>query len=298
MLLIANHEQVKITMKAWHNYYSKSSKSELPWYQVVRPFCKMIGKGKKVKPWNLDIFHEEMFAVFHDFHEQHHVNQLLDEFAGLPWNESTRALIAARKTQLFYEYLQNYPLEYEPAHPKYWKIVDSGDDWREIFEKRRYPFMIYPNEKALRLFEKIKKIRANGKIDYKKTRQRPPTDHSPAELKARNTLRDMISEDDYRRYLTNGFIVVKGNYGLFYQVFHNHRTSVKVYKKGKRFNSLCIHTHDECPPTDHVLNMKLLIENDEDELWRTGNPSDHDAVPEHMVGEVRASLDALDDLLA
>jgi len=99
-------------------------------------------------------------------------------------------------------------------------------------------------------------------------RQRYVAMVSPQEIRARNVLRDMITEQDWRRYVTNGFIMVKGSH-YWYQVFA--QGSMQVYWKGKKIKSICIHTVKECPPTDHVINMKTLIEIDEEAIWRNGN---------------------------
>lgn len=99
-------------------------------------------------------------------------------------------------------------------------------------------------------------------------RQRPFISRSPAEEKARNTLRDMLTEQDWRRYITNGFVMVKGLH-YWYQIFP--RAGVNVYHEGKKINNICIHTDDVCPPTDHVINMMSLIEYDETAVWRFGN---------------------------
>lgn len=101
------------------------------------------------------------------------------------------------------------------------------------------------------------------------------------ELKARDTLRDMITERDWRRYVTNGFIMVKGASDFswngvqgpfWYQVFNDGRR-VQVYKDGNHVHSICIHTDKICPPSDHVINIKVLVEIDESQVWSGGNIS-------------------------
>lgn len=108
----------------------------------------------------------------------------------------------------------------------------------------------------------------------KKVPSRIPLTHeqrvSAQELKARDTLRDMITEWEWRRYVTNGFIMVKGKSGIWYQVFGN-GDRLKTYKDGKPFESLCIHTDRECPPSDHVINMKVMIEIDEEAVRKGSN---------------------------
>lgn len=93
---------------------------------------------------------------------------------------------------------------------------------------------------------------------------------SAAELKARESLRDLLTETAWRRYVTNGFIMVQGKSGRFYQIFNNQRNTV-VYEKNKAVASICIHTDNTVPPTDHVLSLKLLVELDEESVWKGGN---------------------------
>jgi hypothetical protein len=112
-------------------------------------------------------------------------------------------------------------------------------------------------------------------------RQRPLTSKSPAEEKARNTLRDMLTEADWRRYITNGFVMVKGLH-YWYQIFRG--SGVNVYHEGKKINNICIHTDDACPPTDHVINMISLIEYDEAAVWRFGNVKTPDG---HLLVQAR-----------
>ena len=95
---------------------------------------------------------------------------------------------------------------------------------------------------------------------------------SVAETKARNTLRDALSEKEFRKYLINGFIMIKGKSGKWYQVF-NKQKHIKVYERGKLIKELCIHTEGCCPPTDHVLNMKIMLECDEQTVWDNSNTS-------------------------
>jgi hypothetical protein len=98
-----------------------------------------------------------------------------------------------------------------------------------------------------------------------------PSQASAEELKARETLRDMISENEWRRYLTNGFIMTKGQSGKWYQIFQQYHERIRVYEKGQHVETLCIHSDGECPPTDHVINMKILAEVDEAALFKGSN---------------------------
>ena len=97
---------------------------------------------------------------------------------------------------------------------------------------------------------------------------------SPQEIKARNTLRDMLSESEWRRYLTNGFIMARGQSGKWYQIFKS-QSPTKVYEKNKCIGDICIHTDSKCPPTDHIINLKLLAEFDEEAIWTGGRVSNY-----------------------
>ena len=95
---------------------------------------------------------------------------------------------------------------------------------------------------------------------------------SPQEQKARDTLRDMVTEKDWRRYVTNGFVMVRGGSGYWYQIFSGDSYErIQVYKDNKRTHKICIHSDKSCPPTDHVINMMVMVEIDEQWLWQNGN---------------------------
>jgi hypothetical protein len=107
-------------------------------------------------------------------------------------------------------------------------------------------------------------------------RSRTFSKDTPQELRAQTLLRDMISEAEWRRYVTNGFLMVKGASGRWYQVFRDGR-HIQVFERGQRIASICIHSDQKCPPSDHVINMKVLIEIDEEEVWKGGNVHRRDA---------------------
>lgn len=98
---------------------------------------------------------------------------------------------------------------------------------------------------------------------------------SKEELRARDSLRDMLTEREWRRYVTNGFIMIKGSSGYWYQIFAS-QDRIRVYKDNKHTHSICLHTDRSCPPTDHVINMKILIEIDERSVWSEGNITNHE----------------------
>lgn len=94
--------------------------------------------------------------------------------------------------------------------------------------------------------------------------------NTPQEQRARDSLRDIVTEAEWRRYVTNGFLMVKGPSNKFYQIFADRRHT-QVFEKGKNIASLCIHSDQSCPPSDHVINLKLLVEMDEALVWQGSN---------------------------
>ena len=108
-----------------------------------------------------------------------------------------------------------------------------------------------------------------------KSRVRDEYDHfnnmSPEESKALDTLREMISEADFRRYLVYGFILVKGLSGKIYQISRFQRHT-KVWKKGKKVEEICAYIKDpKIPQTDKLIAFKTMIETDEELFRKAGN---------------------------
>jgi len=129
-----------------------------------------------------------------------------------------------------------------------------------------------PHYNAATIKEVIKEVlKKNIKMIIPSRQETLTLQASIAEMKARATLRDMLSEKDYRKYLINGFVMVLGDSGKWYQIFMKQK-HVRVYERGKFVKELCIHTSaKECPPTDHVLNLKIMVECDEQSIWDNSN---------------------------
>jgi len=91
------------------------------------------------------------------------------------------------------------------------------------------------------------------------------------EQTAIDTLRDMISEREYRKYTKYGFILVRGRSGKTYQIFRD-RSHTKVWKKGRIVEEVCVRIKDDnIPPTDNLIAFKTMIETDEEEFRNIGN---------------------------
>jgi len=91
------------------------------------------------------------------------------------------------------------------------------------------------------------------------------------EMTAIETLREMITEAEFRKYMTHGFLLVKGESGCVYQVFRN-RSHTLVWEKGEVVEEVCVRIKDrKIPPTDNIIAFKILIETSEDEFRKLGN---------------------------
>jgi hypothetical protein len=87
---------------------------------------------------------------------------------------------------------------------------------------------------------------------------------------AMQTLREMITETEYRKYIRDGFISVRGQSGKVYQVFRN-RAHTKVFFQGELIEEICVRLKGMAPPTDHVVAFKTMIEFDEEYFASLGN---------------------------
>lgn len=136
----------------------------------------------------------------------------------------------------------------------------------------------------------IKDFMKENIITKKKQRQKTLSPSlSKSENKAIDSLRDMLSEKDFRKYIINGFIMVRGSSGKWYQIFKK-QSHIRVYEKGILIKELCIHTDaKEVPPTDHVINIKTLVECDEHLLWSSSNVYE----PDNKLRELSEAMDNL-----
>jgi len=90
------------------------------------------------------------------------------------------------------------------------------------------------------------------------------------EWTAMQTLRDMITETEFRKYIKYGFVSVKGKSGKVYQIFRN-KWHTKVYLKGELIEEICVRLKNDMPPTDNVIAFKTMIETDEEYFESLGN---------------------------
>lgn len=87
---------------------------------------------------------------------------------------------------------------------------------------------------------------------------------------ALSTLREIVSEQDFRKYLRYGFLLIKSSSGLIYQIWGT-KPHTKVFWKGSLLEEICVRLNADTPPTDNVIAFKTMIEADEQEFRKRGN---------------------------
>ncbi len=85
------------------------------------------------------------------------------------------------------------------------------------------------------------------------------------ELRARQTLRRVLGESQFRSFLRNGFVTVTAKSGKTYQIFTG-SAMTSVYVNGKMIEKLCVVLNGVFPPTDSLIVRYLMILNNEDEF--------------------------------
>lgn len=92
--------------------------------------------------------------------------------------------------------------------------------------------------------------------------------HDIREKRARGTLRRIIGEEKFRRFIRDGFITVVSKTGLTYRIFPGHGIT-EVYARGIMVERFCVVLTGQFPPTDELLMRYLLILNDEGEFTKS-----------------------------
>ena len=148
-----------------------------------------------------------------------------------------------------------HTIQLDIANAAYERIVQRvyrqmGDGWIEVTPKKT------PQE---RLREIIQKRNAPMILTERKSLLVPTNDR---EVRARGTLRRLLGEDKFFRFLKDGFITVRAKSGLSYQIFPAHGITA-VYRDGLQVERLCVVLRGDFPPTDSLIMRYLVILNDE-----------------------------------
>jgi len=94
--------------------------------------------------------------------------------------------------------------------------------------------------------------------------------YSPAEQKALDTLREMISERDFRKYIKYGFVTVGASSGRIYQIPRS-GSHIRVWEHGVVVEEICVRIDSVVPPTDNIIAFMLMIQANEEEFKKLGN---------------------------
>ncbi len=153
------------------------------------------------------------------------------------------------------------------------KIEVISDDYRFIpgegVEMPQIEAMSAPIIEEVPINLKIYNL--TGLTIHVKTRARPFRDMSSSEITAVETLREMITEKEYRKYIKYGFILVSDGKGNVYQIFRN-GAHTSVWNNGKVIKEVCVRIKDrKIPPTDNLIAFKTIIETDPTEFEKMGN---------------------------
>lgn len=91
------------------------------------------------------------------------------------------------------------------------------------------------------------------------------------EQRAIETLREELTETEFRKYIKYGFVLVKGQKGNTYQIYRN-QDHTKVWKNGKVIEEICVRIKGyRIPPTDNVIAFLNMVRIDEEEFRKIGN---------------------------
>jgi hypothetical protein len=191
-----------------------------------------------------------------------------------------RAYQALTKELNFNLYINDIPADQIIAHVRRMKkAVDEGSDIDTQSRLWGARIILGSKFKAQSIMDGYSKIETLipyrcviGSLDvYVKSRACPVVSQSPNEHVALETLREMLSESDYRKYLKHGFILVPGASGRIYQI-HRLKWHTYVYERGTLIAEVCVRLRDkDMPPTDNVIALKTVIESSEDEFFKIGN---------------------------
>jgi hypothetical protein len=123
--------------------------------------------------------------------------------------------------------------------------------------------VVSPQEQALRKIKSNLTIIIRSRAVYMQ--------FTEPERRAVETLREMISETDFRRFIKYGFICVKGSSGKLYQIPRDY-AHIKVWDNGQMIEEICVRIQDNTVPlTDKLIAFKVMIETNEEDFRKLGN---------------------------
>lgn len=91
-----------------------------------------------------------------------------------------------------------------------------------------------------------------------------------AKEKARQLLREIVSESEWRQFEDKGVIRVAGKRGD-YLIDPHSQTEIRERHNGRRIGYACLQLSIPVPTYDRMVAEYLLIKNAEDAYWKTAN---------------------------
>jgi len=163
-----------------------------------------------------------------------------------------------------------------PLVADYVPLIDPADTEAYYYSQHTLPTnytISFGNEYTIEctpVNPKKLKLQDNLRVSVK-TRADYSNNVADNEKAALGTLREYVTELEFRKYLKYGFVLVKGMSGNVYQVYKN-KAHTRVWKNGKVIEEICVRLKGfEAPPTDNVIAFKTMIEADESEFKKLGN---------------------------
>ncbi len=130
------------------------------------------------------------------------------------------------------------------------KPLPVSERMRQIIQSRMAPKIIIPSRKPVK------------------------TEAEEREVRARETLCNILGPDRFQRFLRNGFVSVQAPSGKVYQIYPGHGQTV-VYNKGKPIEKMCVVFRGDFCPTDSLITRMLMIMHDEAGFRKKANVSSH-----------------------
>lgn len=189
---------------------------------------------------------------------------------GIDWSWISNFQSNAASTGPFVKYETKYYLNTE-SNTTTWLKDDTRCFWEIADVYKRYfadtvfakawCYEYVPKPLSARLKEVISKRMAPA-IILNDRRRSLSLAKDVREERARETLRRVVGDQRFRKYLKYGFLDIKAKSGLVYQIFAGHGITC-VFDKGKLVDRLCVVLRGEYPPTDSLIMRYLLILNNE-----------------------------------
>lgn len=141
-------------------------------------------------------------------------------------------------------------------------LCDSTQTWMNSWSDRSLIWTIQTPSERMR---EILRSRSAPTIHRGNRRRALSTNIDAREARARSTLRNMLSDSFFRKFLRDGFITVVSKSGLTYRIYPGSGIT-EVYDRGIMVETMCVVLKGNFSPTDELIMRYLLILNDEGEF--------------------------------